>query len=204
MATSVPSPSENPKLWDSIGIGKFTFPPRYPGVGCAKLTVKTGAKVDEQTANGKDRAQAKTKGRKVATGSIVFSFTREIWGFTIEMRSAIDPGGDGYGKPWEISHPEATLRKFNRLLFKDMSDLSISGDSYSFSVEYDAWDEPAAALAGGTRTPTKPEKWDPTHTYLLQENGNVIDLGQGPVGFDTRDGNHFGFGGPNKPTPEVR
>lgn len=203
MASAVPSPAENPELWDTLGIGTRRWPSVYPGVGSVKVSVKTAAKVDQQTANGKDRARAKLKGRAVTPVSVHFQFTREIWAETIELRSEIDPGGDGYDKVWEISYPEATLRKFNRILFHDMSELIITGDAYSFSVEGDAWDEPAKVLTGGTKTPTTPVKWDPKHVYQTTSTGNVVDFGEGPVTATTSDGNTYGFGGPSAPTPEI-
>jgi hypothetical protein len=205
MASGVPSPAAAPELWDTIGLGTLPrFPPVYPGGGGVKVVVKTAAKVDQQTANGKDGARSKTTGRAVAKGTMTFAFIADLWNEGNALREAIDPGGDGYGLTWEVSYPELAARKVNRVLFHDMGDLVITGDSYSFSVEFDGWDEPKKALQGGTKTPTKPVQHQEGITASIGSNGNIVNFGDPPVTVLGEDGKKkFGFDGPSAPDARV-
>lgn len=147
-----PAPHEAPELHDSIDVGGVRFP-SDPREGAVKVTVKTGADIEAQKANGKNGAVHKSKGKKVAEVTLVFTFTRRIYAASNSLRLQLDPGGVNTGKSWEARHPELSDRLVNALIFKSLGALERVGDKYSFTLEGDGWNEPAKALTGGTKTP---------------------------------------------------
>lgn len=189
-----PAPHLAPELWNSIRIGTALFP-AIAGRGYVKVKLKTVAEWEQQKPNGKDRGRSKFKGRKVASGTIDFHFTRHVYAPSRTLMLDIDPNGPNADKPWEVSHPEMSERGANRIVVKSMSEFGIAGHTYSFSAEVDAWWEPASAQVGGTKTPTKPE---PVQYYqvkdpLVKPGAVVIALGE------VQPKNGTGFDGPGAP-----
>lgn len=150
MAT--PAPHDNARLHNAIELGSLRFPSNADE-GAVKVQVKTGVDVDQQKANGKDRAKTKIKGKKVSKISISFQYTRLIYETSDAFRLAIDPNLTIEPGSWEVRHPEISARGINALVITDMSALEIKGDLYSFSVEADGWFEPSQAKLGGAKTP---------------------------------------------------
>lgn len=208
----IPSPAVSPELHDTIGLGTLPrFPSRYPGVGCVKITIKAGAEVDKQKANGKNGVTSKLKGKGVASGTITFFYTTEIWDEATTLLQAIDPFGDGYGKVWEVSQPKLSKRRVNKVLFHDLQEQDSQGDQHSFSVDFDGWYQPAQAKTGGTSTPKTPERLKTgVNVFDFGSNGNVVNFGgSAPVTVLNPDGSPklsvSGFDGPNAPdTKAVR
>lgn len=208
MGAAIPSPAVSPELHDTIKLGPLQrFPSRYPGVGCVKVTIKGGAEVDKQKANGKNGVTAKLKGKGVASGTITFSYTSEIWDEATALLQAIDPLGDGYGKVWEVSHPKLAKRRVNKLLFNNLEEHESQGDIHSFSVDYDGWYQPDQAKTGGTSTPKTPERIATGINVAIGSNGNIVNFGNGPVTVLNPDGSKKftvgGFDGPNAPDSEA-
>lgn len=189
-----PGPHEAPALWNSIRIGTTLFP-SDPQEGAVEVKLKTAAEWEQQKPNGKDRGRSKFKGRKVASGTIEFRFTRHIYAASRAFQLDLDPGGENADKPWPVEHPEASERGANRVVIKSMSETVIKGHTYSFSVEVDAWFEPAAAQVGGTSTPkaTKPGgSGGGIMDELVKGGAKIIALGEvqpqgGATGFDGPD-----------------
>lgn len=150
--TAVPSPAEAPEVWNSCDLGPYTWPPE-PGEGGVLIAVTTAIDVDTQKPKGKDPAKSTTKGRKVASVKLDFTFTRRVWERGNEIRLALDPHGVNSGKAWDIRAPEPNSRNIDHVIIKSGGSLTINGDMYRFSLDADGWSEPKKAAVGGASTP---------------------------------------------------
>lgn len=193
-----PGPHEAPDLWNSITIGPLPPFPAIRGEGAVKVKVKTGAELDQQKANGKTVPRTKVKGKKVAKVSLLFSFTRVIYDPSNLLRIAIDPGGENYGRAWEVEYPECADRGVNRLIFTEMGELVSTGDIYSFSVDAEGWNEPAKAQAGGTTTPKTAAPASSGKDYYQASNSSSAG-GSGSSSATAGAGVATGFNGPSAP-----
>lgn len=72
-----PGPHEAPELHDAIALGPYAWPPDA-AYGAVKVKVKTGAKIEQQKANGKSRARTEVKGKKTPKVTLEFRYTRHI------------------------------------------------------------------------------------------------------------------------------
>lgn len=190
-----PGPHLAPEIWNRIGIGTYTFPAEARRGG-VKVKLKTSSEWTEDKATGKDYAKAKFKGRKVATGTVEFRFTRHIYEASRALQLELDPSGPNADKPWPVDYPEFAERGANRIIVKSMSDTTIQGYSYAFTIEVDAWYEPARATVGGTSTPKAPVPGGAgggLQAALVAAGAKTIALGE------VQPPNGVGFDGPGAP-----
>lgn len=148
--SQAPGPT-NP-LNDEADIGPFHWPPRA-GEGGIRVTVTTSIDVDQQKPKGKDVARTTVKGRKPASVKLVLSWTRQVELDGDAIRIALDPNGENSGKVWEVTHPEANKRGVHNILITKASELTVTGDLFTFTLEADGWTEPTPAAVGGAVTP---------------------------------------------------
>lgn len=190
-----PGPHEAPAIWNAIQIGTVKFPSdaRHGGV---KVELKTSAEWKEDKAKGKDFAKAQFQGRKVATGSIEFRWTRRIYKESRALMLDIDPNGPNADKPWPVEYPELSERGANRLIIKEMGKLVITGHAYSQIATVDAWYEPPKSQVGGTSTPKAPVPGGAgggIQAALVAAGAKTIALGE------VQPPNGVGFDGPGAP-----
>lgn len=186
-----PSPAEAPELWDTLSLGSYLFPRRYPGFGRVKVTCDGGADVDRPKANGKDGAEAKFKGRKVCDFAFEVQYTRLVWNEALAFYLAIDPQGAGYGLIWETTHPACAMRGANKVLVETLSGIVTTGDVHTFSGKGSGWN--SLIPKGKTTTPTKAEPFKPgtgPAAVAIYQLADALDFSRPK---------ESGFNGPNGP-----
>lgn len=148
------APSLSSPLQHECDIGPYHWPPA-PNEGRVVVKVRTSIEVDTPKPNGKDPVKANVKGKKTASLTLEFTWTRRAGDKGNEIRLALDPHGPNSGKAWDIRNPEPNTRGIDHIMITDASELTINGDMYSFSLTAQGWKEPQKAAVGGTKTPTK-------------------------------------------------
>lgn len=189
--SAVPGPSST--LHFEADIGPYHWPPK-PNTGRVAVKIRTAIEVEIQKPNGKDPARSKLKGKKPAQVTYEFTWTREVENEGNAIRLALDPNGENSGKVWETTNPEANGRGVRNVLFKEASELTIAGDTYSFTLTGDGWTEPKKAAVGGTSTPAKSV---PANAKIIMGK-DLPDLPGIPLG----EIQPTGFDGPKKPDAE--
>lgn len=173
LGVGVPSPLDNAELWDSIGLGLFTFP-AIPNMGRALVKLSSKLKTDKQQAAGKAKAKQKITGKDTVDGSIELVFHVSIWPQTEAMLTALDPNGEAGGDPQEIKHPDASRRRLKSVLIKEVGPVEWEPGGWlgKCKLDVEEWVKPAAAAVGtGTKTPDATQKWPGGGTEVVVPGG---------------------------------
>jgi hypothetical protein len=191
--SAVPGPSS--PLYYEADFGPYHWPPK-PGTGRVLIKVKTALEVETQKPNGKDPVKSKVKGKKPATVTADFQWTREVEDEGNAIRLAMDPNGPNSGVALDVRNPEPNGRGVDHVLWEEASELTINGDMYSFSLSGKGWKEPQKAAVGGTTTPNKAV---PASAKIVVGQGGDLPGGTVPLG-EFED--PLGLKGPNAPNAE--
>ncbi|WP_437591488.1 hypothetical protein [Sorangium sp. So ce1000] len=186
------SPFLRRELHDSVGVGKSTFPPLNPREGVAIVEISTGQKVDEQKANGTDKAKTKLQGKEPASVKITFRFTYRIYDEVQEMLAYLDPNGPNGGGPFALVHPKAERRRIKDIIIEKMSDeKNITPCMYEVTIDAKEWNPPPKVqgrAAATVRTPKISQEWQEALTAArgasFAQSGLPAAIAVGLEGYD--------------------
>lgn len=197
----VPGPEDDPEAWGMVILSRGTpadadqagwiWPPAR-GYGLAEIASATSEqKLDVQKASGKDKAKSKQAGLEPWKGTLKITIVTRFWGAAQGMLLDLNPYGPSKGKPWNISHPEATIAQVKTIQIHKASNVVWKGAGKKIGVvtyEISEWTPPAKAAAGkGTTTPTSAgSEWYAHNFHAVDKDGKQVPFDTPPQtsGFD--------------------
>lgn len=185
---STRSPLRNRALHDSVGLGDITFPPS-PREGVAIVEIDTSQKIDEQKANGTDKAKTKRNGKEPASVKITLRWTFRIYDEVQEMLAYLDPNGPQNGGPFTIVHPKAEARRVKDIIVKKMSDVkNITPGLYEVALDATEWNPAPKTQGRAATTPQKAQPWQEPIAAAIGQNfarsGLPAEVAAGLEGYD--------------------
>lgn len=106
---SIPSPYEEPDLWDSVKFkslddkDEWLLPP--PGMGHVEVEAGPEANIDTKGGAGKPAPRQTKVGGKAVEGKITIHWIDEAWPYILAACRALSPGSG----PWSVWHPKLDI-----------------------------------------------------------------------------------------------
>lgn len=143
----MPSPRENPALWDYVVIGKSTFPP--DGVN-GRVEVESPVEYDNdpKKKKGASAARTTTQGKKGATKLKIKLVFEAAPGAYDKVTAALEPLLSGPG-PFGVAHGATDFSRVKDILIDKVDSPKWSGTEGTIEIDAQRWDPPSASGAGG-------------------------------------------------------
>jgi hypothetical protein len=176
MDFSIPSPWQNPDLWDSVVFTlssdpsvRFELPPL--GMGKVEIKVPWKVKLDSKGGAGKAKPRSTKTGGEATKDKIKIVAVDEAWPFILAASMQITPGSG----PWNVTHPKLSLGQVFQVEIESWTDAP-SEDEHgiiTWELGYSQISPGAQTGAGGGNATTTPDSGDNQRGQTVTNFGGI-------------------------------